>query len=335
MTERDDALKAWLSTQAGTLGFDPQTLVPASSDAGFRRYFRVTRADQGTFIVMDAPPEHENLPAFIKVDRLMKDAGLNVPEIHAVNLEAGFAVISDLGRDTFLNVLNEENAAKLMDAATTALVAWQKASRPGVLAPYDRAVLTRELELFPEWYVKRHCGVDWDEKRLKWWRMSCEAILRSNLADPQVYVHRDFMPRNLMMSEPLPGVLDFQDALYGPITYDIASLLRDAFVSWSESFVLDVTIRYWEKARRAGLPVPDDFGAFYRSVEFMGIQRHLKVMGIFARLNYRDGKSKYLADTPRFMAYARQTAGRYVELSPLKHLLDELAGVAEKAGYTF
>lgn len=335
MTERDGALRAWLGAQSAAFGFDPDTLEPASADAGFRRYFRVKRAAGGDLIVMDAPPEHENLPQYLVVDRLMKEAGLNVPEVFAADVGEGFALISDLGRDTYLQVINEENAAGLMDAATTALVAWQRASRPGVLPPYDRAVLTREIELFAEWYVKRHCGVEWDEKRLKWWRMSCEAILKRNLADSQVYVHRDFMPRNLMMSEPLPGVIDFQDALYGPITYDIASLLRDAFVSWNESFVLDVTIRYWEKARRAGLPVPADFGAFYRSVEFMGIQRHLKVMGIFARLNYRDGKPKYLADTPRFMNYARQTAGRYVELSPLKHLLDELAGVTEKAGYTF
>lgn len=164
MTERDDALKAWLAAEAEKLGFDPESMARASSDAGFRRYFRVTRSGGGTYIVMDAPPAHENLPAFIKVQKLMQEAGLNVPEIHAVNLESGFAVISDLGRETFLDVLNEENAAKLMDAATTALVKWQLATRPGVLPPYDRAVLTREMELFPEWYVKRHCGVEWDAK---------------------------------------------------------------------------------------------------------------------------------------------------------------------------
>ena len=165
--------------------------------------------------------------------------------------------------------------------------------------------------------------------------MSVDAILKSNLADAKVFVHRDFMPRNLMVSDPLPGVIDFQDALMGPVTYDIASLMRDAFISWDEAFVLDVTIRYWEKARKAGIPVPDDFGAFYRSVEFMGVQRHLKVLGISARINYRDGKPKYLADTPRFIKYVRQTAGRYVELSPLRHLIDELDGVRERAGYTF
>ncbi|MDO5531019.1 aminoglycoside phosphotransferase family protein [Sutterella sp.] len=335
MTDRDSALHAWLEKEQPRLGFDLDSMAPASSDAGFRRYFRVTCPGGGTLIVMDAPPATENLPAFLRIDRLMADAGLNVPVIHAADEEQGFAIISDLGRETFLNVINEENAARLMDAATTALVKWQLASRPGVLPPYDRAVLLREMNLFPEWYVGRHLGVTWDAKREEWWKMTTDAIIEVNLADPTVFVHRDFMPRNLMMSDPLPGVIDFQDALMGPITYDIASLLRDAFVSWSESFVLDITIRYWEKARKAGLPVPEDFGSFWRSVEFMGLQRHLKVLGIFARINYRDGKPKYLADTPRFMAYARQTAGRYRELSPLRHLLDELEGVQEKAGYTF
>lgn len=334
-TERDITLEAWLSALAPAHGILLDTLVPASSDAGFRRYFRVGTSSGGTLIVMDAPPAHENLPAYVQVNKLMAAAGLNVPRVYAADEMQGFALISDLGKETFLDVLNEENAAKLFDAATSALVKWQKASRPGQLPLYDREVLLRELNLFPEWYVKRHCGVEWDAKHEKWWQMSVDAILKSNLADAKVFVHRDFMPRNLMVSDPLPGVIDFQDALMGPVTYDIASLMRDAFISWDEAFVLDVTIRYWEKARKVGIPVPDDFGAFYRSVEFMGVQRHLKVLGIFARINYRDGKPKYLADTPRFIKYVRQTAGRYVELSPLRHLIDELDGVRERAGYTF
>ena len=289
-TERDITLEAWLSALAPAHGILLDTLVPASSDAGFRRYFRVGTSSGGTLIVMDAPPAHENLPAYVQVNKLMAAAGLNVPRVYAADEMQGFALISDLGKETFLDVLNEENAAKLFDAATSALVKWQKASRPGQLPLYDREVLLRELNLFPEWYVKRHCGVEWDAKHEKWWQMSVDAILKSNLADAKVFVHRDFMPRNLMVSDPLPGVIDFQDALMGPVTYDIASLMRDAFISWDEAFVLDVTIRYWEKARKAGIPVPDDFGAFYRSVEFMGVQRHLKVLGIFARINYRDGK---------------------------------------------
>ena len=247
-TERDITLEAWLSALAPAHGILLDTLVPASSDAGFRRYFRVGTSSGGTLIVMDAPPAHENLPAYVQVNKLMAAAGLNVPRVYAADEMQGFALISDLGKETFLDVLNEENAAKLFDAATSALVKWQKASRPGQLPLYDREVLLRELNLFPEWYVKRHCGVEWDAKHEKWWQMSVDAILKSNLADAKVFVHRDFMPRNLMVSDPLPGVIDFQDALMGPVTYDIASLMRDAFISWDEAFVLDVTIRYWEKA---------------------------------------------------------------------------------------
>lgn len=334
MTQRDAALAAWLEGVAPKYGINPQDIAPASADASFRRYFRVQGVGQ-SFIVMDAPPEHENNEAFVRVDALMAEAGLNVPKILEQDLERGFLLLTDLGTQTYLSVLNEENAARLFDQATTALVKWQAASRPGVLPEYDRAVLLREIELFPEWYVQRHCGIQWDEKRRKWWSMTVEAILKNNLAEEKVFVHRDFMPRNLMVSDPMPGVLDFQDALYGPVSYDIASLMRDAFISWNESFVLDISIRYWEKARKAGVPVPRDFGAFYRDIEYMGLQRHLKVLGIFARIRYRDGKPKYLEDAPRFLAYVRQTAGRYIELSPLKHLIDELSGVQEKAGYTF
>lgn len=334
MQNRDELLRAWLAAAAPRYGFELEAMAPASADASFRRYFRVPGAAR-SYIVMDAPPEHENAEAFVRVDRLMAEAGLHVPEIYEEDLFNGFLLISDLGRETYLDALTEENAPELFDAATTALVKWQAASKPGVLPEYSRAVLLREIELFPEWYVKRHCGVEWDEKRQKWWRMSVETILKANLAEPQVYVHRDFMPRNLMISDPMPGVIDFQDALYGPVSYDIASLMRDAFISWNEASVLDITIRYWEKARKAGVPVPQDFGDFYRSVEFMGLQRHLKVLGIFARINYRDGKPKYLADAPRFMTYVRQTARRYIELSPLMHLIEELEGVEERAAYTF
>lgn len=335
MANRDEMLEQWLRQTAPRYGLSVEALAPASADASFRRYFRVPGEGARSFIVMDAPPERENTAQFLKVCALMREAGLNVPEIFEADLATGFVLMSDLGTRTYLDELTEENAAKLMDAAMTALVAWQKVSRPGVLPEYDRAVLERELELFPEWYVRRHRGVEWDETERKWWAMSKEFILKSNLREAQVFVHRDFMPRNLMISDPMPGVLDFQDALYGPVSYDIASLLRDAFVSWGESFVLDTTIRYWEKARRAGIPVPADFGVFYRDVEFMGVQRHLKVLGIFARINYRDGKPKYLADTPRFIDYVRKTSQRYSELSPLMHLIERLEGPTIKVGYTF
>ena len=245
-------------------------------------------------------------------------------------------VLSDLGKETYLDVLNENNARELFTEAIDALVKWQSISEPGVLPAYDRAVLTRELNLFPEWYIARHRGKTLDDRQEALLKVCFERILQNNLAQASVFVHRDYMPRNLMVREcDGPGILDYQDALYGPVSYDIASLMRDAFISWNESFVLDVSIRYWEKARRAGVPVPEDFGVFYRDIEYMGLQRHLKVLGIFARIRYRDGKPKYLEDAPRFIGYIRQTAGRYAELSPLRHLIDELAGVQEKAGYTF
>ena len=334
-TLRDASLRAWLEEESPRFGLDLSTLEPASSDAGFRRYFRARDGQGDTFIVMDAPPEHEHTEAFIRVDELMRTAGLNVPKIYAADLEQGFAIMSDLGRETYLDVLSETNAFELMDRATDALVLWQKSSKPGVLPEYDRALLRREIDLFPEWYVKRHRGVEWDEKHREWWEMTVEAILENNLAEERVFVHRDFMPRNLMVCDPMPGILDFQDAVYGPVSYDIASLMRDAFITWNESSVLDVTIRYWEKAKKAGIPVPNDFARFYRDVEYMGLQRHLKVLGIFSRLNYRDGKPKYLADTPRFIAYVRQTASRYIELSPLMRLIDDLEGNGRKVGYTF
>ncbi len=160
-------------------------------------------------------------------------------------------------------------------------------------------------------------------------------VVANNLAEKRVFVHRDFMPRNLMVTDPNPGILDFQDAVHGPISYDVACLYRDAFVSWDEEVVLDGTIRYWEKARIAGLPVRDDFAAFWRDVEWMGVQRHLKVAGIFARLHYRDGKSGYLEDTPRFIGYLRHAVSRYDELSPLGRLLDAIEGKRAEAGYTF
>lgn len=314
-------LEQWLARERPD---QPFTLAPASADASFRRYFRATFADGSTLVVMDAPPQHEDCRPFIEVATLLHEAGLHAPRILAQDLERGFLLLTDLGTQTYLDVLNESNADALFRAATDALLRWQLASRPGVLPPYDETLLRRELDLFPEWYVSRHLGVTLSEKQRAVLESAFALILRSNLAQPAVYVHRDYMPRNLMVSDPCPGILDFQDAVYGPITYDVVSLFRDAFISWEEERVLDGAIRYWEKARKAGLPVREDFGEFYRDFEWMGLQRHLKVLGIFARINYRDGKPKYLADTPRFMNYVRKVAERYSALTPLLRLLDEL-----------
>jgi len=330
--DRQSELKRWIESRVNV---SPLELEPASADASFRRYFRVRTPDT-TLIAMDAPPAHEDCHPFVRVARLMADAGLNVPRVIAEDLERGFLLLSDLGTAGYLQALNADTANHLFGDAVDALLRWQLASKPGVLPPYDEALLTRELQLFPEWYVGRHRGITLSAAQSAALASVFALILQSNLAQPAVYVHRDYMPRNLMVCDPNPGVLDFQDAVYGPITYDVASLFKDAFVSWDEERVLDWTVRYWEKARRAHLPVAADFGEFYRDFEWMGLQRHLKVLGIFARLKYRDGKSSYLEDTPRFIGYARAVAARYAALAPLLTLLDQIENRAPaRAGYTF
>ncbi len=284
---------------------------------------------------MDAPPPQEDCRPFVKVAALMRDAGLNVPQVVAQDIEHGFLLLSDLGTTTYLNGFTADNPDALFSDAIDALITWQLASKPGVLPPYDAALLQREIDLFPEWYVGKHLQTTFTEAQQKVFKAASKLLIDAALAQPCVYVHRDYMPRNLMFSTPNPGVLDFQDAVYGPITYDVASLFRDAFVSWPEARELDWVIRYWERARAAGLPVNADFGTFWRDVEWMGLQRHIKVLGIFARINYRDGKPHYLKDTPRFIGYARKVCGRYRELGPMEQVLDELEGRAHSIGYTF
>jgi len=331
----------WLAGISAAHGLRAETVRLASADASFRRYFRVDTTEAcGTRIVMDAPPDKENSEPFVQVARLMADAGVTAPRVLEWDKPNGFLLLDDLGRQTMLDVIDParpDASRPLYDQAIDALIRWQLASRPDVLPPYDRALLERELALFPEWYIGRHRGIAVEGKLKERLERSFKLIVESNLASPSVYVHRDFMPRNLMVRDGAadPGVLDFQDAVYGPITYDIASLMRDAFLSWDEEFVLDITIRYWEAARRAKLPVDPDFGAFYRSVEWMGLQRHLKVAGIFARLTLRDGKPRYLADAPRFIAYIRSTASRYMELTPLLRVIDEIEGSSALTGFVY
>jgi aminoglycoside/choline kinase family phosphotransferase len=329
---RTEQLQRWLQQVFPGQSLDLQ---PASSDASFRRYFRLRPADGITRIVMDAPPPQEDCRPFVAVAALLASAGVHAPRVLAQDLEQGFLLLDDLGSTTYLTALRDGDADALFRDAIDALLRWQRASRDGVLPPYDEALLRRELALFPDWYVARHLGTTLSPAQRAVLDDAFGLIVRSNLAQARVFVHRDYMPRNLMLSEPNPGVLDFQDAVMGPISYDVVSLFKDAFLSWDEERVLDWTIRYWEQARRAGLPVPGDFADFYRDCEWMGLQRHLKVLGIFARINYRDGKPHYLADTPRFVGYVRQVAARYRELGPLRRLFDTLEGCAVQAGYTF
>jgi aminoglycoside/choline kinase family phosphotransferase len=333
MDDRLSALDAWLREVLRGAGF---RLERASTDASFRRYFRAFLEDGRTFIAMDAPPDREDSSAFVHVAALFRAAGLNAPEVLHADLARGYLLLTDLGTTSYLDELREgRDIDRLFGDATSALVRWQQASRPGELPAYDEALLRRELDLFPEWYIARHLGMRLDDVRRTALERVFAAVLAQNLSQARVFVHRDFMPRNLMVCEPNPGIIDFQDAVFGPISYDVACLFRDAFISWEEERVLDGTIRYWEKARKARLPVPQDFADFWRDVEWMGVQRHLKVLGIFARLNYRDGKAGYLEDTPRFVGYVRHAATRYAELAPLAEVLDHVEGRSAQAGYTF
>jgi len=328
---RLEMLHEWL---AGQFGRDTYTLTPASADASFRRYFRIRR-DGEARIVMDAPPPQEDCRPFVRIAALLHTAGVHVPQVIAQDVERGYLLLSDLGTKTYLDVINASNADELFRDAIDALIKWQLASRPDVLPPYDDVLLRREMNLFPEWYVARHLKLELTVAQQQALSGAMDLLVSAALAQNKVYVHRDYMPRNLMLSAPNPGVLDFQDAVYGPITYDVVSLFRDAFLGWPEERILDWSVRYWEKARAAHLPVRANFGEFWRDFEWMGLQRHLKVLGIFARINYRDGKPHYLKDTPRFIGYVRAVAARYHELAPLLRLFDELETHKARTGYTF
>jgi aminoglycoside/choline kinase family phosphotransferase len=322
---RLNTLHNWLKALQASWQLDLDSLAPASADASFRRYFRIESKNRnfGTLIVMDAPPQHEPLDAFIKVDLLLADAGLNVPKILEQNIAEGFLLLNDLGTKTYLAELNHETADHLYQDATHALVKMQLASKPDVLPNYDQALLQRELDLFPEWYLKKHLNIQLSDSQQTQLNQSFQFIIENNLAQAKVYVHRDYHSRNLMVTEPNnPGVIDFQDAVYGPITYDASSLWRDAYIAWPEERIIDWVIKFWEAGRKVGLPMPDDFGQFYRDFEWMGLQRHLKVLGIFARLFHRDGKDGYLKDIPLVLEYAIATANRYIELKPLARLLE-------------
>jgi aminoglycoside/choline kinase family phosphotransferase len=380
--QRQKQIAEWLHSQYPDETF---ALAPASADASFRRYFRVTFQNRerndaqvnrlgqpemqgvaqrapthtsqageaqtsiqhsrsgaqqvGTLIVMDAPPQHEDCRPFLHVAKLFENAGAHVPHVYAQDLEQGFLLLSDLGNTTYLQALHGENAGtarELYGAATDALIKLQLASRENQLPPYDEALLLREMRLFPEWYIAKHLNVTLSEAQYAKLETVFARIIANNLAQPRVYVHRDYHSRNLMrLEEDNPGILDFQDAVYGPITYDLASLFKDAYIRWEEAQVIDWLIRYWEKARKAGLPVHEDFSGFYRDYEWMGVQRHLKVLGIFARLFHRDGKDGYLKDLPLVMAYLRAACARYIDLKPLLNLLDVLEPQGSKEGYTF
>jgi len=329
---RQQQLETWLSTALKSAKF---TLTTASADASFRRYFRVHVADK-TLIAMDAPPTHESCAPFVQVAQLLAEAGLNAPKVLAQDLAQGFLLLSDLGDDTYLSKLNDKTAPELYKNATDALIQMQGISVTGDLPNYDAAMLGREMQLFPDWYVTQHLKTTLTPEQQVVLNNTFKLLSENILAQGQVFVHRDYHSRNLMLTaENNPGILDFQDAVYGAISYDLVSLLKDAYIGWDEEQVIDWAVRYWQPAKKAGLPIPDDFSEFYRDFEWMGAQRHIKVLGIFARLSHRDGKHNYLNDMPIVMAYLRKVCERYVELRPMLRLLNQLEQSQPQVGYTF
>lgn len=341
---RQAAFERWIAGVAPEHGIQIDSLAPASADASFRRYLRVaaTRAPGGSLIVMDAPPPLEDVRPFVHVAGLIAAAGLHAPRVLAADTAQGFLLLTDLGNRLLLDALREGDGAaadRLMRPALRVLVRWQQGVDAAALPAWGEAQIRAELSLFPEWCVQREFGIAWGAAEQAAWAQVCDAIVASALAQPAVAVHADWMPRNLMLAgdDPAaePGILDFQDAVRGPIGYDLVSLLRDAFVSWPEEQQLDWAVRWWEQARRAGLPADADFGEFWRALEWTGLQRHLRILGVFCRLKHRDAKPRYAEDLPRFFGYATQVAMRYAPLAPLARLLEPMSGQRVLAAHTF
>ena len=337
---REAAFEQWLMPLCRSHGLDRASLAPASVDASFRRYFRIS-GRAGSMIVMDAPPPQEDVRPFVDIARRFRDAGLHAPEVFAADQAQGFLLLADLGSRLYLDALRQADAVqadRLMRDAIDALAQWQRRGRVDGLPSYDEALLRREMQLFPDWCVAREFGLSWTAAQRATWERIADALVRSALAQPMVAVHRDWMPRNLMVCQPNPGILDFQDAVRGPVTYDIACLLRDAFISWDEEREIDWAARWWQGARRDGIlqgqAMADDFSECWRALEWMGLQRHLKVLGIFCRLKHRDGKPHYSTDLPRFFAYVTKVALRYRELQPLAALIEPLSGPLTTTGFT-
>lgn len=327
MSSKHDArygrLLEWLREHFGDNAY---AIAPASEDASFRRYFRVRR-DGTSHIVMDAPTERENPAEFVRIARQFRAAGLNVPEIVAADLKQGFALISDFGSTTYLSVLTADNADALYDDALDSLVALQRASSAdrSFLPPYDSRLLNLEMELFRQWYLGVHRAKDRQDGDDRILERAFKLLERKALEQPSVWVHLDYHSRNLMLLEKdSPGILDFQDARHGPITYDLVSLLRDCYIEWPQERVAAWVGKYLDKAGQAGLPVGDDVDRFIEWFDWMGLQRHLKVAGIFSRLNYRDGKPGYMDDIPLVLSYIHSISAKYERLRSLHGLIERL-----------
>lgn len=325
-TARGERLQHWLQQVLKRRDF---TLSKASSDASFRRYLRVQWEGQSR-ILMDAPPDREDSRSFVQIAGWLRDWGLNAPEVLAEDLEQGFLLLEDLGEATYLQALQQADTRRvdeLYSDAIEALVRMQVEAaqdpRCNQMPIYDAALLRSELGLFPDWYVKHHLGHELKVEQRRQWDKVCDLLVNAALKQPRVFVHRDYMPRNLMVTRPNPGILDFQDAVTGPIAYDALCLFKDAFISWPEAQVAAWREDYRRRAQAAELPV-GNAAEFARGFDWIGLQRHLKVLGIFARIRYRDGKPSYLEDAPRFIAYIRAVLPHYPQLGALTELFDAL-----------
>jgi aminoglycoside/choline kinase family phosphotransferase len=320
--EHDTAMRAAdrLAWAQRVLGQTDAGLERASVDAGFRSYWRSTGVEPSR-IVMDSPPDKEDVRPWLAIRSLLESGGVRVPRVLAEDVASGFLLLEDLGAQTYLQVIDAGNADALFEDAVTQLLKLQAITPPAGLPAYDEALLSRELRLFDEWFIGRHLGISLDCDALEALDLVHRRLVDAALAQPRVLVHRDFMPRNLMPAVDGPAVLDFQDAVVGPIAYDALSLFKDAFLSWPEARVAAWLDRYHARALDARLPVPP-LARFRRDTDWIGVQRHLKVIGIFARLWHRDGKPKYLQDVPRFFAYLDHVLPKYEELSPLRELIE-------------
>lgn len=325
-THRDAARLAWTRMAINDSAIE---LVRASMDAGFRSYWRTighAHASTNSVIVMDSPPDQEDVRPWLSMRDVLETGGVRVPQVIARDVEAGFLVLEDLGGDTYLHVINADNAGQLFDDAIDQLLKLQSIAAPATLPAYDQPMLARELKLFDAWFLGHHLGMVLDSDDLERLDLVYGRLIDAALAQPQVLVHRDFMPRNLIPinggpDDPGPAVLDFQDAVRGPIAYDPICLFKDAFLSWPDDRVDAWLARYHGRAAEAGLPVPE-LARFRSDADWIGVQRHLKVIGIFARLQHRDHKPKYLQDVPRFFAYLDAVLPKYPELAPLSELIE-------------
>ena len=321
MDQRLEQLKVWLNDS----GITYQDIAPASADASFRRYFRITNAES-TYIIMDAPPEKEDCKPFIRIATILFDFGLNVPQILKQDLEQGFLLLNDLGTTVFLSELNNNSVDDMYTSAMNSLLQLQKNQTPDLPA-YDETLLSNELALFPEWYLQKHLGITLNTQQTEILNHSFELLIKNALAQPQVCVHRDYHSRNLMVNKDkpdYPGVIDFQDAVIGAVTYDLVSLLKDCYISWPREKVEEWVKYFYSEAESSGIISDVSFDEFLRWFDLMGLQRHLKVAGIFSRLYHRDGKDGYLNDIPLTMDYIYDVLKRYPEFKPLQKLLSDI-----------